>query len=261
MTNLKNIEALDLRIALGLVPGYDKRSAFGRFNGLNTAGSPIVVGSVGTNINWPTTGAVLDIVSTGTGASNDNPTGTGVGTIRITGVDEDFELLTEDVIMNGTTIVNTVNSFLRVDTMVSILAGTLAGYNDAQPIGTITATHGTEIIAQIDAGTGAHLAACFHVPVGKRAVIKDIYTHIDDGGTDVEFFLNVRSNVLPVDVVTIPIIKTKINKSVDGQFIILNITSSNSIVPQYTDVWISADAIGGGSADITATIIYYLTDA
>jgi len=57
---------LPYNIAFGKVEGYDRLASFGLMDGLDSAGSPVVVGTTGTMIEWPSTAAVLDIVSTST---------------------------------------------------------------------------------------------------------------------------------------------------------------------------------------------------
>ena len=107
-TNLTGVDSPNLQIALGRIAGYDRLAAFGLTNGL-TSGTTVVVSTTATVIDWPTIATVLDIVSTDAG---DTPTAAGVGTVTISGVDGSFAEIQELVVLNGTTIVNTSNSFL-----------------------------------------------------------------------------------------------------------------------------------------------------
>ena len=255
-TNLNGVDSPNLQIALGRIAGYDRLAAFGLTNGL-TSGTTVVVSTTGTVFDWPTIATVLDIVSTDAG---DTPTAAGVGTVTISGVDGSFAEIQELVVLNGTTIVNTSNSFLRIDTFSAAVCGSTAGYNAAVPLGVITATHGTEILATIPIGNGADLCACATVPAGKKMVLDDIICHVDDGGTDVQFDLIIRFNTNPADATTLPVIRTKLAKISTGTFTIDGIIASNAVLDEFTDVWIEATASAGGSADVTATIIYHIVD-
>lgn len=100
--------------------------------------------------------------------------GTGAHTVRITGLDTNYAEITEDVALNGATPVNTTNSYLRVNEMKVIDAGS-GGVN----AGAITATAATDstVSATIAIGNNIAYNAVYTVPAGYTAYIMRL-----DGG-------------------------------------------------------------------------------
>jgi len=89
-----------------------------------TIGTP--VGSVVKIATFPTSAATINIAST---SANDTLAGTGARALLITGLDADWELLTETVLMSGQTPVTTSSSFLRINNMLVVSVGSL-GFNE-----------------------------------------------------------------------------------------------------------------------------------
>jgi hypothetical protein len=78
-------------------------------------------------------------------------------TIRINGLGAGFVLQTEDVVLNGTTNVLTTKSFLRINSMETIVGNA---------VGNITAVNGGTTYAKITAGNGNTQMSIFTVPAG-----------------------------------------------------------------------------------------------
>ena len=106
-------------------------------------------------------------------SNNDKTGGTGALTVEIQGLDSNYNELTETVSMNGTTNVTTTSSFLRVNRMVVVTAGSL-GEND----GDIVIDDSGNKQAKINAGLNQTLMAVYTVPAGKTAFIKSKYWSI-----------------------------------------------------------------------------------
>ncbi|MBT4292489.1 hypothetical protein HOD41_07335 [bacterium] len=111
----------------------------------------------------PETARVHAIVSSDTG-DDGSPAGLGAQTIRVYGLTAWTELETsEDVILDGTTPVNTTNSYVIINRMKVLTTG---ASNSAINIGNIKATaavNGT-ITAQINAGEGQTQMAIYGIP-------------------------------------------------------------------------------------------------
>lgn len=127
----------------------------------------------GGGIHVPPTAARLhDIVSTD---AADDAAGTGARTVEIQGLDSDYKVQSETVTMDGTTDVETANSYVRIFRMKVVTAGS-GGVN----AGTITATAQIDstVSAQIAIGNNQTLMAIYTVPVGVWGQLTNYYVSV-----------------------------------------------------------------------------------
>ena len=94
----------------------------------------------------------LSIVSTNAGDT---------GVVIITGLDVNYNVVSEALTLTGTTAVTTDKSYKRVQSMV---------YND-DATGTISASIGDDVVGQVDPGKNRSLMAIYTVPAGYEAYI------------------------------------------------------------------------------------------
>lgn len=107
----------------------------------------------------------------------DKSTGTGAAAVRITYLNSNYVLKTEDVVLNGTTKVNTVGTDIRFVERFEVIQGNVA----AGSISLLNGTGGgaTEFCGISSATTEAFL--CHHyVPAGKRAWVLNWGATADD---------------------------------------------------------------------------------
>jgi len=123
----------------------------------------------GGTLSYRTSAATATVVSD---EANDDDGDTGARTIRIEGLDSSYDVITEDITMNGTTGVTTANSYLRIYRMHVLTAGS-SGVNE----GIITATS-TTVQAEIPANHGQTLMAIYTVPAGYSAYLFQYYFSI-----------------------------------------------------------------------------------
>ncbi len=97
--------------------------------------------------------------------------GTGARVVKVTGLDENYAEISENVALNGTTVAVTLKSYLRINDFEVIDAG--SGGKNA---GTITATAVTDntISAQIKIGTNKARQAIFSVPADRDLLLTSI---------------------------------------------------------------------------------------
>ncbi len=156
-----------LEMIAGNIPGraHDRRAGFNP--SLNTSTFE-TVWSASSRIAFLSAAETMDIVSTDAG---DNPTGAGSRTVRVEGVGENFEEVTEDVVLNGLTPVTTTQPFWVINTMTHLTAGA-----NKKNLGVLTATATTAgtLQAHIPIGYGTTQHVFFAIPVEKAAVITSL---------------------------------------------------------------------------------------
>jgi hypothetical protein len=163
-----------LEAAAGHVPGYSTIQKFGRNQVIDTAAIEDIWDAGGIWVA-PTTARLHDIASTS--ASDDGaPAGVGARTIRVAGLTGwGAAQVTEDIIMDGTTNVPTVNAYVIIHRLEVLTKGATS-----VNVGTITATAQTDgtVTAQIAAGFGQSQMAIYGVPSTQTAFVFRFYSNI-----------------------------------------------------------------------------------
>ena len=186
-TNAKNKRLLDtlprefiIAIGQGQVPGMSIISKAGNNN--NVAATPVDIATQGA-YTFQSTAAQLDITST---SAADTAAGTGARTLFLEGLDVNRDQITEIVTLNGLTIVTTTASFLAINNVKVVTAG-----SGDQNAGTIIGLHGVDSIFQIAIGDNKALQVPFTVPNGFTAYIFDALVS-GDANKIVEIFVQDR---------------------------------------------------------------------
>ena len=115
--------------------------------------------------------------------------GTGALTIQIYGLDENYDEQNETVNLNGTTSVNTVNSYTMIYRMIVRTAG--SGGQNAGDITATAATDGT-VTAQITATYNQTTMAIYQVPRKKSLFIRSYYLSTNDATGSTNILLYVK---------------------------------------------------------------------
>ena len=167
-------EPFYLQVARDVIDGHYTVNA----NGYNSAASTTKEGTwpLSAITNWPATASVMNVASS---SAADDAASTGALTIRIWGLDSNWDRATEDVIMDGTTIVATTTSFIRINSVKVLTFG--SGDTNAGVISVFTGTEtagvpdvATTIFGHIAVGDGESLMAHYSVPRDHTAYVVDV---------------------------------------------------------------------------------------
>ena len=143
-------EDFNLEIARGLVPGHSTVNIYGYQPAVAQTYYPV----------WENVSAYTYPVA----ATKMNLAGSNGDTasIQINGLDANYSMISETLVLNGTTPVPTIKSYLRINSMF-VTAGSATN-----PAGVVTLKDltNTTIYAQINAGVGRTQMAIYTVPAG-----------------------------------------------------------------------------------------------
>jgi hypothetical protein len=162
------VDEFSREIARGAASGYELWNKFGYNDDVDSAASETIWAQGGI-FQCLTSGETLEIVST---SANDASAGTGVQSVVIYGVDENWTSQIETVTMNGTTNVTTVNSWLGVNRIAVFLSG--SGQTNAGAI-TATATTAGTVQAIMPVGDAVTQQCVFFTPADTNFVAEFLW--------------------------------------------------------------------------------------
>jgi hypothetical protein len=164
-------EPFELQVSRGQVAFHKTQFKFG-FNP-DIDDSLETVWTEGGLYSYLTSATVLKISSS---SANDTSAGTGARTITISGLDANYDEISESVTLNGQTAVNTTQSFLRVFRMIVDTAG--SGGQNAGVIyagtGTVTSGVPANKYGTIAVGDNQSLMCFWTVPRGYNAYLHQV---------------------------------------------------------------------------------------
>ena len=153
ITRLAKTEPFDLQVARGQITGHTTVSIFGYQATVSTTAIPIWENA--TTYTFATSATALSIASSS--ASDVAP-----ASVTINGLDASFNPISESVVLTGTSVATTINSYLRVNSM--LMTGVASG--QTSNAGVITAKQGSNILGQINTGIGKSQSTVYTVPAG-----------------------------------------------------------------------------------------------
>lgn len=170
ITRVGTSEPFELQVARGQVAYHKDVFKFG--NNPDVGASLETIWAQGGLYSYPPTASVMTVSSSST---NDASAGTGARTVTVSGLDADYNEISELVTLNGQTPVNTTKSYLRVNRMIVRSAGSGGGNAGVIYTGTGTVTSGVpaNVYALINgiAGSNQTLMALWTVPAGYTAYL------------------------------------------------------------------------------------------
>lgn len=178
-TVTRNIDS-ELSIAAGFFDGYSIVNKAGLNLDISTNSVPEDVWeNGGTYTGFPTGSAeTVTVISTST---NDTDGGSGARTIRIVGLDADYNEQSETITLNGTVGATSVNTYLRVHTASIQTSGSS---NAAFNAGTITVRHTTttaNVFLTMRIGSNQTNCSGYTVPAGYSGYVRHISASIIGG--------------------------------------------------------------------------------
>jgi hypothetical protein len=187
-TQFGKTEDFALQVARGQIPGHSAISIFGYNPDVDTTEESIWPD--GGTVPHPTLASVLKISSS---SADDTSAGTGARTVTIVGLDGSYNQVSESIILNGQTAVNTTNSYLYVNRFY--VASTGSGGANAGNInagtGVVTAGVPAVLYDIIATGYNNRTTAHYCVPAGYTGYLTTgvITTGQASGSTSVTAFL------------------------------------------------------------------------
>lgn len=172
ITRVGTYEPFELQVARGQITMHSAINVFGYNPDVDTSEESIWPD--GGTIPHPTVASVLKISST---SANDTSAGTGARTIAIFGLDANYNEISESVLLDGQTAVNTGNSYLRISRMYVTTAGSGATAAGTIYAGTGTVTSGVPatVYGMITLTANQTQMAFWTVPAGYTLYLMGVY--------------------------------------------------------------------------------------
>lgn len=150
----------DTAVALNLIPGYSRVTALGNNPLIDTSTTPEDV-YPGTGLYpWPSRTVPVNVTVVSSSV-NDTSAGTGCRTVSITGLDINFNIISEILTLNGTSSVTSVNQYIRINSISMITAGS-SNVN----AGNVDVLNGANLLQRLVAGRGSMRSSNYTVPAG-----------------------------------------------------------------------------------------------
>jgi len=172
ITRVGTYEPFELQVARGQITWHKPLFKFGINGDVGT--SVETVWAQGGTYAYPSVASVMKISSS---SADDASAGTGARTISISGLDADYNEISEVVILNGQTAVDTVNSYLRINRIYVVTAGsgeTAAGTIYAGT-GTVTSGVPANIYGMVAIGANQTQMAFWTVPAGYTLYLTGLF--------------------------------------------------------------------------------------
>lgn len=147
---------------------------FGQNADVDTSKEDLV--AQGGTVVQPTEARVHNIASSDAKDTNAGAGGVGARTIRISGLDGDFDEVSEDIELDGVSNVATTFSYTRINRMIVLTAG--SELDNAGIISATAVTDGT-VTCTIPIGYNQSLYALYTIPRNKTGYMTDFYISID----------------------------------------------------------------------------------
>jgi hypothetical protein len=167
-------EPFDLQVARGQVDGHSTVNIYGYQPSVGTSFIPIWENA--TAYTYPVAAATMYVSGTGGDTAS----------ITIVGLNGNYEIISEVVVMNGATPVATVKQYFRINSIFVSVGST------TNPAGAVYLKNsgGTVTYAQINSGIGRSQAAIYTVPAGYTYYLQRVNIYTSLNGNDYVTYQN-----------------------------------------------------------------------
>ena len=246
-------------IALGAVKNWIVVHKFGANYDVGTSIEDIW--SAGGVYSFPTTASQLEAISS---SANDAAAGTGAQTIRVEGLDANFEEISEDITMNGLSATTaTTASFIRVNRAYVLTTGTYGIGSDGDITVRIASAGATQaLIQETTADTiawdyGQSEVGRYTVPAGKTAFVSRV-TIIGESNKRTDFAMFQRQNA---DDVSTPftarrVVATWSGVSGEDDFV----WDAPVVFPEKTDIFFQCRLSNGANGRVSVAFEIFVGD-
>lgn len=232
----------------GNVPGTTSLNKFGENLAVGTSLEDIQ--SQGGKLTFLTSAEKINITSSSGG---DTLAGAGARKVFIQGLDSDFNKISETVNLNGASVSQTTQEFIRIYRMYVTEVG---GYGVTN-LGTITGTAEVNATTQIEIAIGLGQSQTTHytVPNGKGVIIKYI-SITEDTGKVIDVFMRSRPLANNTASAMAPIKTLETWRGLDAPIQIESF--ANKLIDEKSDIWFEAlVSTGTAEVEINFDIIEY----
>lgn len=156
-------------ISLGMITGKSRVTAYGTNP---SATAPCDVWEGGGLYPFPVSASQMEVFSS---SASDAASGPGARSFILSGLDSSYNTISETVAMNGTTPVQTINSYLRINSNTLASSGA-DRMNDGDV--TIRVAGGGTVLGIARAGIGFTGMCIYSVPVGHTLFVEGIFMSV-----------------------------------------------------------------------------------
>ena len=173
ITQVGTYEPFELQVARGQIQGHSTVNIYGVQASVTTSYVPVWENA--SAYTYPVSAAVMNLVST-VNTGDDK----GSSTVLIQGLDSTYTSISETLTLNGTTVVPTTKSYLRINS-ISVASGA--------PTGVITLKDltNTTTYAQIAASIGRSQMSIYTVPAGYTLYLSRIDAYTSANGYSADY--------------------------------------------------------------------------
>lgn len=176
-------------VALGMIAGCTRTSGIGYNPDIDIASTPEDCWGGSGLFNFSNIAVAMQIRSTD---AADSASGTGMRTVQITALDENYLQAPVSITLNGTTAVALPSNVMASNGMRGLTAGS-NGTNVGQIILEVAGAPGGTMYGTILAGAGTTYQAAYTVPAGLTLVIPQMLFNVNSVGGGNSFFAQVKT--------------------------------------------------------------------
>jgi len=167
----------ELQISQGLIPGTKSVFKYGFNTSVGSSEETVWMGS--TLYTYPPSASTMTVSSS---SALDTAAGTGARTVTISGLDASYNEQSETISLNGTTAVTTTGTYIRVNRMFVVTAGSTSTAQGTIYTGTGAVTSGVpaNIYSLIAIGDNQTLQAFWTVPAGYTGYLQSAFVNVGD---------------------------------------------------------------------------------